>query len=95
MWFFISYEAPYVFKHFQKQDRFAKKTILLFQAKVSMWSKQSETLIDNSVAYVLQNKLNILLGINEASINYDQQIETEVSFAQKLVFNGWIEMWSH
>lgn len=23
--FFISYEAPYVFKHFQKQDRFAKK----------------------------------------------------------------------
>jgi hypothetical protein len=46
-----------------------------------MWSKQSETLIDNSVAYVLQNKLNIVVGANQASINYDQQIETEVSLA--------------
>ena len=55
-----------------------------------MWSKQSETLIDNSVAYVLQNKLNILLGTNQASINYDQQIETEVSFEKSSYRDGTI-----
>ena len=43
-----------------------------------MWSKQSETLIDNSVAYVLQNKLNLFLWPDQMSVNYDQQIETEV-----------------
>jgi hypothetical protein len=52
--------------------------MFFYKAKVSMWSKQSETLIDNSVAYVLQNKLNLFLWPDQMSVNYDQQIETEV-----------------
>ena len=50
-----------------------------------MWSKQSETLIDNSVAYVIKNQLNLFLWPDQLAAAYDQQIETEVSPAQAAV----------
>ena len=50
-----------------------------------MWSKQSETLIDNSVAYVIKNQLNLFLWPDQLAAAYDQQIETEVSQAQAAV----------
>ena len=50
-----------------------------------MWSKQSETLIDNSVAYVIKNQLNLFLWPDQLAAAYDQQIETEVSRAQAAV----------
>jgi hypothetical protein len=43
-----------------------------------MWSKQSETLIDNSVAYFIKNRLNLFLWPDQLVATYDQQIETEV-----------------
>jgi hypothetical protein len=43
-----------------------------------MWSKQSETLIENSVAYLLKNQLSLFLWKDQLTATYDQLIETEV-----------------
>ena len=45
-----------------------------------MWSKQSETLIENSVAYFVKNQLNLFLWQDQLTTTYDQQLETEVLF---------------
>jgi hypothetical protein len=43
-----------------------------------MWSKTSETLIENSFSYVLRDKAAIYLWADNLAINEEQYVETEV-----------------
>ena len=58
------------------------KIILLFQSKVSIWSKTADTKIENSGAYILEHRSIVSLFHPKLFISHKESLDTEVSIVE-------------